>query len=32
MPKTKLLFYQEADGHCPVVEWLRELRSMDVAA
>lgn len=32
MPKTKVLFYQEADGHCPVVEWLRELRSMDAAA
>lgn len=32
MPKTKVLFYQDATGHCPVVEWLEELRSMDVTA
>jgi hypothetical protein len=32
MPKTKVLFYQEAIGRCPVVEWLQELHSMDQAA
>ncbi len=32
MPKTGVLFYQEADGRSPVVEWLEELRKMDTAA
>jgi len=32
MPKTDVLFYQEADGRSPVVEWLEELRKMDTAA
>lgn len=32
MPKTEVLFYQEADGRSPVVEWLVQLRKMDVAA
>lgn len=27
MPRTALLFYQDADGAAPVWEWLRELRS-----
>jgi phage-related protein len=31
-PIAKLLFYQEADGHCPVAEWLRNLRTMDCKA
>ncbi len=25
MPRTQVLFYQEADGEAPVVDWLREL-------
>ncbi len=25
MPKTKIVFYQEADGACPVLTWLREI-------
>jgi len=29
MPKTEVLFYQDADGHCPVAEWLAELKRMD---
>lgn len=32
MPNTEVLFYQEADGRSPVVEWLEELREMDTAA
>jgi len=32
MPKTEVLFYQDADGHSPVVEWLGQLRTMDTAA
>lgn len=32
MPKTDVLFYQDADGCAPVVEWLEQLRSMDSAA
>ena len=32
MPITEVVFYQEADGHSPVVEWLEELSSMDAAA
>ena len=27
-----MLFYQEADGRSPVVEWLEELRKMDQIA
>jgi hypothetical protein len=25
MPKTKVVFYREADGTVPVLEWLDEL-------
>jgi phage-related protein len=25
MPKTEVVFYQEADGACPVLKWLREI-------
>ena len=25
MPKTNVVFYQEEDGACPVMEWLREI-------
>lgn len=32
MPKTQVLFYQDADGRSPVVEWLQELRKMDAIA
>ena len=32
MPKTEVLFYQDADGHSPVVDWLEQLRRMDAAA
>jgi hypothetical protein len=32
MPKTEVLFYQEADGQSPVVAWLEELRKMDQLA
>ena len=30
MPLTKVIFFQEADGTSPVVEWLRQLRKHDV--
>jgi hypothetical protein len=32
MPKTTVLFYQDADGHSPVVAWLEQLHAMDTAA
>ena len=32
MPKTEVLFYQDADGHSPVVEWMERLRTMDLGA
>ena len=32
MPRTAVLFYQEADGRSPVVEWLEELRNLDQVA
>lgn len=32
MPKTDVLFYQDADGRSPVVEWLERLRETDTAA
>lgn len=32
MPKTEVLFYQDADGTSPVVEWLKQLRRMDATA
>ena len=32
MPMTEVVFYQEVDGHSPVVEWLRELSTLDAAA
>jgi hypothetical protein len=32
MPRTEVLFYQEADGQSPVVAWLEELRKMDQLA
>ena len=25
MPKTKVVFYREADGACPVLDWLHEI-------
>jgi len=25
MPKTNIVFYQEGDGGCPVLKWLREI-------
>jgi phage-related protein len=31
-PKTLLLLYQEADGTCPVDDWLQELKESDVKA
>jgi hypothetical protein len=32
MPRTEVLFYQEANGHSPVIEWLEQLRHMDAVA
>ena len=32
MPITRVLFYRDADGRSPVVEWLEELRTMDQVA
>ena len=32
MPKTQVRFYQDADGHAPVREWLRDLRQRDQKA
>ena len=32
MPKTEVLFYQDADGRSPIVEWLEHLRKMDTTA
>ena len=32
MPKTEVVFYQEANGNSPIVDWLEELRSMDAKA
>lgn len=32
MPKTSLLLYQEADGTCPVDDWLQVLRASNVKA
>lgn len=32
MPKTTVLFFQNADGHSPVVTWLENLRTSDVQA
>ena len=32
MPATRLLFYQEADGRAPVIEWLRQLQNENVRA
>lgn len=32
MPQTRVLFFQEPDGRCPVLEWLRELRRTDPRA
>lgn len=29
MPRTKVLFFRDLDGRCPVVDWLEELRGMD---
>lgn len=29
MPKTKIIFYQEAEGISPVVEWLQKLLKTD---
>lgn len=27
MPRTKVVFYQEENGTCPVIDWLREIPS-----
>ncbi len=27
MPRTKVVFYQEADGTCPIVDWLHKIPS-----
>lgn len=32
MPRTQVVFYQESDGSSPVVDWLKELRRMDMNA
>lgn len=32
MPKTKIVFYQDADGTCPVLEWLKKLKQRNAAA
>jgi phage-related protein len=32
MPRTDVLFYCEADGRSPVVDWLEHLRNMDQVA
>jgi putative component of toxin-antitoxin plasmid stabilization module len=32
MPKSHIVFYQEAAGYSPVVNWLRELRSTNAKA
>jgi len=32
MPATHIVFFQEADGNSPVVDWLRELRITDAKA
>jgi phage-related protein len=32
VPKTQVVFYQDADGTAPVREWLRELRRSDAKA
>lgn len=29
MPQTEVIFYQEADGEVPVLNWLKELRRSD---
>jgi phage-related protein len=31
VPVTQVLFYRDADGRSPVVEWLRSLRDDDLA-
>jgi hypothetical protein len=32
MPRTRLIFFQEAGGRAPVREWLRELLALDPVA
>jgi hypothetical protein len=32
MPATRVIFFQNADGHSPVVEWLDALRRTDALA
>lgn len=32
MPRTEVLFYQEAPGNVPVLDWLKELRERDQKA
>ena len=32
MPKTQIVFYQDADGEAPVVTWLEELLSTNQKA
>ncbi|MBI3245409.1 MAG: type II toxin-antitoxin system RelE/ParE family toxin [Deltaproteobacteria bacterium] len=32
MPLTRIFFYQDEDGHAPVVEWLRGLRHQNRSA
>lgn len=32
MPRTTVFFFQDADGHSPVAEWLEELQRSDLLA
>ena len=32
MPRTDVVFYQEADGDVPVLDWLKRLRWSDQQA
>lgn len=32
MPKTKVVFYQDASGECPVLNWLKALKQRNAAA
>jgi len=32
MPATRVFFYQEPNGHSPIVEWLEDLRRSDHTA
>ncbi len=32
MPATRVIFYQESAGECPVVDWLADLRAANLKA